>query len=477
MKNVAAREAKTLNNMKKSIKRVFWLIALMFFVILCTLAKITLLDRNKIATNGYNPRLNYSDSSIKRGTIKDSNGQVIAESKKNEDDFYSRVYPRARMAAHITGYSSVGKTGIESAENFELEKVHNEILQRIKNLANGSEICGNNVVLTLDMDIQSVAGNLLGDKKGAVVAIEPSTGKVLALQAYPDFDPNTVQQNWDSLREDEDSPLLNRATNGLYPPGSTFKIVTAAAAMEFMPDWESFVYDCKGEAEFDGKIIHCYNNTVHGQVDMKKAMAVSCNCYFSELAKKIGAGKLREVAERLYFNQSYPFLLGLSQSKVALTQDSSESELVETAIGQGKTVATPLHMAMLASAVANGGVMMQPYIVDHIEYSNGKSSHVTMPEQINTIFSVEETSKLKEMMLEAVESGTGTAAQISGVVVAGKTGTAENATGNDHSWFIGFAPADSPKVAVAVILENADKNSKAAPIAGKVMKAVLDKYN
>lgn len=466
-----------MNHMKRSIKRIFWLISLMFFTILCTLGKITFLDRSSLITNGYNPRLNYSDNSIQRGDIKDINGQVIATSEKGSDGKYVRKYPRSRMAAHITGYSSVGKTGIEAAENFELEKIHSEFVQRLNHILNGTEVHGNNVVLTIDMDIQSVAGDLLGDNKGAIVVMEPSTGKVLALQAYPDFDPNTVKENWDNLRENEDSPLVNRATQGLYPPGSTFKIVTAAAAMEGVADWNTFTYNCKGEADFEGKIIHCYKSTAHGTVDINQAMAVSCNCFFAEMGKKIGAVKLKEAAERLYFNKPYSFLLNYSQSSVALTADSTESELVETSIGQGKTLVTPLYMAMLTSSVANGGVMMQPYIVDHVQYYNQTTSRVTVPKKIDTVFTIEETAKLKEMMIEVVKSGTGKSAQISGVTVAGKTGTAENATGKDHSWFIGFAPVENPKVAVAVISENADNGIKAASAAGKIIKAVLDKYN
>lgn len=178
----------------------------------------------------------------------------MATSTLQEDGSYLREYPRGRMAAHVTGYSSVGKTGVEAAYNFELMSVHQELLQRLSGLMEGKDPKGNDVVLTLDMDIQSAAGDLLGSTKGAVVVMEPSTGRILAMQAYPDFDPNTVSGDWDYLTTDEDSPLVNRATQGLYPPGSTFKIITALAAMECVPDWQSFTYDCRGEAEFENKV-------------------------------------------------------------------------------------------------------------------------------------------------------------------------------------------------------------------------------
>ncbi len=462
--------------MKRSAQRIFWLITLIFFLILVAMAKLVFMDRQEISSSAYNPRINYVDNSVKRGNIRDSNGDILAESIENADGSYTRNYNRSRMAAHITGYSSKGKTGVEAAENFELQKVHNEVLQRINNIIKKEPIQGNDVVLTVDMDIQSIAGNILGNKKGAIVVMEPSTGRILALQAYPDFDPNTVAQNWEFLKDDEDSSLVNRATQGLYPPGSTFKVITALAALQYYNDWKDFTYECTGEAVFENKVIHCYNNRVHGTVDMKKAIATSCNCYFAELGKRVGAENIRKKAEDFYFNENYPFVLAHSTSQVALQKKSEENEIVETAIGQGKTLATPLHMAMIASAIANDGIMMKPYIVDHIQYYNGDISKTTVPEKLKQIISVEEADIITDMMISCVAEGTGTAAQIYGVDVAGKTGTAENATGSDHSWFIGFAPANDPKIAVAVMIENANQGGSATPIAGKVLQAALQKY-
>ena len=224
-----------MSNMKRSMRRVFWLLALCFFLLLGYLGKLVFVDREEISGNAYNSRLRYVDETIKRGDILDREGEVIATSTRQEDGTYKREYPRGRMAAHITGYSSVGKTGVEAAENFELMKLHNELFQRVSSVVRKTELQGNSVALTMDMDIQTTAGNLLGSAKGAIVVMEPSTGRILALQAYPDFDPNTVEAQWDTLKEDADSPLVNRATQGLYPPGSTFKIVTLASALEKLP--------------------------------------------------------------------------------------------------------------------------------------------------------------------------------------------------------------------------------------------------
>ncbi|MDD4842850.1 MAG: penicillin-binding transpeptidase domain-containing protein [Anaerotignum sp.] len=462
-----------MNNMKRSIRRIFWLLVLCFLLLLGYIGKLVLMERVGISTNAYNTRLRYVDNTIRRGDIIDMDGEVLATSVLQGDGTYERKYLRSRMAAHITGYSSVGKTGVEAAQNFEMMTLHNEFFQRVMAIATGKELVGNSVVVTVDMDIQTIAGNLLGNAKGAVVVMEPSTGRILALQAYPDFDPNTVSANWDELKDAEDSPLVNRATQGLYPPGSTFKLVTSLAVMENIRDWQTKTYECTGEAAFENKVIHCYNNKAHGTVDLKQALTVSCNSYFAQMTTEIGSSKLREVMKRVGMETPSGFDLAYSQNRIGLEASATQSELVETAIGQGETAVTPMYMAMLASAIANEGIMMQPYIVDHIQYSNGKAGNYTVPKKLTEICSTQEAATLRDMMVSVVEKGTGSAASINGVTVAGKTGTAENATGNDHSWFVGFAPAENPKIAVAVVIENSDAYGSATPIAGKVIQEAL----
>jgi len=463
-----------MNNMKRSIRRVFWMLALCFFLLLGYLGKLVLIDREAISTNAYNTRMRYDDKSIRRGDILDSDGAVIATSVRQEDGTYRREYPRARMVAHVTGYSSVGKTGVEAAKNFQLMHLNNEIVQRASGIISGKELVGNSVALTIDMDIQSLAGDLLGSAKGAIVVMDPSTGRILALQAYPDFDPNTVEENWSTLKDREDSPLVNRATQGLYPPGSTFKLISALSIMQNISDWETRTYECSGSATFNGKSIRCYNHTAHGLVNLADAMRVSCNCYFAEMMTEIGGKKLTAMMRGAGMDTPYGFELAHSQSSIGLAAESTESELVETAIGQGRTLVTPLYMAMFASAIANDGVMMKPYIIDHLVYENGNVAERTVPKKLIQICTAEEAAVLREMMLRVVESGTGTLASVDGLLVAGKTGTAQNATGNDHSWFIGFAPADDPQVAVAVIIEDMSRHGSATPIAGKMLKKALE---
>ncbi len=271
--------------------------------------------------------------------------------------------------------------------------------------------------------------------------------------------------------------MLNRATQGLYPPGSTFKIVTALTALRNIDDIDNYVFDCEGEVTIGNKIIHCYNSRVHGALNIDDAMAVSCNCTFATLGKTVGAAKLRETADSLKVNSTVSFELPLSQSIVSLTRFSNLSELAETSIGQGKTLVTPLYMAMLISSVADDGKMMQPYMVEKIMDSTGATVSTTVPKVYSTVMTTEEADRLTQMLVEVVNRGTGTAAKLNGYQVAGKTGTAQNENENDHSWFVGFASTDNPQVAVAVILENVSGSERATPIGARLIKAVLDKNN
>ncbi|MDD5944623.1 MAG: penicillin-binding transpeptidase domain-containing protein [Clostridia bacterium] len=464
------------NGMKTSMKRVFWILVVLFLLILGTLVKLEAFDRQTIASNSYNARLGYGNEDFKRGSIYDTNGNVMAESV-DYGNGYEREYPYGKSAAHITGYTGAGAAGIEAVENFNLMGLDNEVSQRVKNLFSGGDLTGDDVYLTIDMDIQELAYSLLGKNKGAAVVMDPTTGSVIAMASTPSFDPNTVRDDWAELASNEDSPMLNRATQGLYPPGSTFKIVTALTSLRNINNIEDFRFQCEGETDIGDKTIHCFNSKAHGVLSIDDAMAYSCNSAFATLGNEAGGGKLRETADSLHMNSDISFDLPLSQTIMSLTRMSSKSELAETSIGQGKTLVTPLYMAMLVSSVANDGVMMQPYMVEKITDGNGNTKKTTVPQVYDTVMTAEEADRLTQMLVEVVNRGTGTAAKLRGYQAAGKTGTAENAREYDHSWFVGFAPADNPKVAVAVILENVSGSARATPIGGRLMQAVLDKQD
>ena len=457
-----------MNNSKTSIKRVYFMFLLLFILIIGYILKLTFVDGKTMITSAYNPRLNITDDSIKRGNIYGIDGAILAYSEK-VGNTYVRYYNNGQYSAHVLGYTGIGKAGTEATQNFILQKIDAETFQRIKSFISGSEIEGNSVVLTIDSSLQKIATDLLGSNNGAVVVIEVGTGRVLSMVSKPNYNPQIVAENWEQLRTDENSPLLNRATKGIYAPGSTFKIVTALTAIRNMLNVESFTYECTGTAYHENKVMNCHSKTAHGSVDINTAFAKSCNGYFAELAKTLGNEKLIETAKSLGFNSSMPFELETSVSSVLLTQKSTESELVETSIGQGKTTVTPLFMASLVSAIGNEGLQMQPYILDHTKDYSGNIISQTLPKPMRSLFTPDETKKLTEMMVQVVNSGTGANANSEYFQVAGKTGTAENPHGSDHLWFVGFAPAESSEYAVAVVLENADGSANPSVIARKML--------
>lgn len=490
--------------MKPYIKKVFWLYSIIFLIVIAHLIKVSIWDSRQYASNPYNPRINQSQDNIKRGSILDIKENVIVESVKQEDDTYKRQYNYGSAFSHITGYSDRGKTGVESKYNYYMEKISNEFFQYLGNAFANKEIKGDDVVLTIDGDLQRYTAEQLGTSKGAVVALEPNSGKVLSMVSYPAFNPNTINQDWEYLHSDEaNSPLLSRATQGLYPPGSIFKMVTATAALNTSSTYWDYEMYCQGEKDFGSHTMHCFNSTAHRQETMLKAFAQSCNTYFATIGMEVGAKKLIDTSNDFLFNQELDFDLEYSTPLFQLSEDATTSEIIETSIGQGKTMVSPLFMAMITSAIANNGMMMKPYIFDHSINNWGLSVNKTIPEKLSQVISPEIATQLTQLMKEVVNSGTATQAQfyttglkdmvtsdsvisdnsiVSGgnayestfVQVAGKTGTAENNGGADHAWFVAFAPADNPKIAVAVVLENAGKGSKAVPIARNVMKYYMD---
>ena len=421
--------------------------------------------------NPYNPRISSQKQHVIMGTLTDRDGTVLAYTDEDGQRRYNNSADTRKAVCQVVGDSG-GKvsTGADTFHAQFLLGFRSSIFERLADAFTGTTQRGDDVRLTISERLSRyISEQFPKGKRGAVVVLNYKTNEILAMVSMPQFDPTNMDA---ALADESAGALINRATQGLYPPGSTFKTVTALAGMEYLSDWQSFQVECTGERVFQDKVIHCYNNKVHGMVDMKSALAYSCNCYFAALADEIGAGKLAKTMRQVGMDADSRFELETSRNSIYLAKGATESELVETAIGQGRTGVTPLYMAMLASAFANDGMMMKPYIVDHVVYPDGTETKNTVPEKLTEICTAEEAAAIRDMMIGVVSGGTGTAAAINGVTVAGKTGTAENATGYDHSWFIGFAPAENPKVAVAVVIENANYGS-ATPIAGKVMQAAL----
>lgn len=433
-----------------------------------------------IVNSPYNERQDAFADRVVRGTITDRNGNVLAETEVAEDGTETRVYPYGTVFAHVIGYNdkTAGKSGIESVENFELLTSNAFFVEKLTNSFKGEKNVGDTVVTTLDADLQQAAYDALGDNKGAVVVMEADTGKILSMVSSPTYDPNNIASEWEYLNADGNgSPLLNRATQGSYAPGSTFKIVTALDFMRENKDYADYSYDCTGEITADGTTIHCFDSTVHGWEDLRSSFANSCNASFANIGLSLDKASYRDTAEDLLFNKALPSVLDYSKSSFAVTKDTDNAEMMMTAMGQGKTLTSPYHMALITQAIANGGTLMEPYLVDRVTNYTGSELRKNVPKSYKRLMSSEEAAQLKDYMVAVVEEGTAAMMNGESYTVAGKTGTAEYSMTDGektHSWFVGFTNVDNPELVISVIIEGYDGNdgAKAVPIA----KQILDSY-
>ena len=441
--------------------------------------------------------------SIKRGLIRAADGTILASNrikKVGGQKLYLRRYPQGSLFAHVVGYStqSRARAGLESSENDyltganrNLDTVLKTTLDRIR----GATIKGNDVWLTLKPGAQRLAMQQLAGKCGSVVALDPRTGKVLVMASRPTYDPNLVEKDFARINNIRATcrpaaPLLNRATDGLYTPGSTFKVVTASAALDsgrFTPN--SHFYDPGYCIEYGQKVRNAGNPEApetFGSVDLITGLEHSINSVFCNIGKALGAGKVLGYAKRYGFyedppletpsNERAPSGLYKNGKLFRPSDPRTQVDPGRLAFGQEALLATPLQMAMVAAGVGNKGVVMEPHVVDRVTNPNGGVVTRTKARKLRRAISTRTAQELTQMMEGAVTSGTGTAAQIPGIPVAGKTGTAETGIdGRYTSWFIAFAPANAPRVAVAVVLQDQTGfgGQVAAPIAKDVMQAIL----
>jgi penicillin-binding protein A len=415
--------------------------------------------------------------------------------------FYFRRYPGGDLAPQVVGYStqSRSRAGLERSMNDYLTASNshlNTVVRRTLDKLKGVTVTGNNLVLTIRPDAQRVALQALGDNCGAAVALAPSTGRVLVMASSPSYDPSLVEGHFGQIARNArnanckpGAPLVNRATAGLYTPGSTFKVVTAAAALDTGTYKADSTFDDKGYCiEYGKKVSNFADQSgpeVFGHVDFTTALEHSINAVFCEIGKRLGSLTLLDYARRFGFYTT-PELETPSSERVPSglydrgrlfrPRHSYQVDPGRLAFGQERLQVTPLQMAMVVAGIANGGVVMRPYVVERVTSPGGGTVFRTHPHELSRAVSPQTAATLTQMMEKVVESGTGTAAQIPGIKMAGKTGTAE--TGVSHvntTSFIAFAPADSPKVAVAVYLENQQGvgGHTAAPIAKQIIEALL----
>ena len=472
----------------KQDKKMIYTIAGIFIVIFSLLVGymiyFTIFKRDEMSVHAQNTRLNTLESEVVRGKIYDAtvdDSIILAET----DEEGNRVYPYGDLYAHVVGYSQYGKTGIEALANSELLYPNYGFLSILKRAFFNEKFEGRNVVTTLGHDYQEKIAEAMEGKKGAVVVMEATTGRIKAMYSNPTFNPNEIEEDWNSLNTDEEhSPLLNRATRGLYPPGSIFKVITTLAYMrqsEALQDTDlsninlDFTYDCKGSISGDDFTIKCFKGKAHGKVDLSSAFAKSCNGYFVALGEKVGQGYLKAAAEAVGFNRPLDVDFGYSMSQFNLQPDDSDFEKGVTAIGQGRTLTTPLHMAMLASAIINDGVSMKPYLIQYAMKQNGQVEDQQLPESIGTLMTEEEAYKLQSLMEGVLDFGTAVTLPEKQLVVGGKTGTAQNETSEDHSWFMGYAydPNDESKapIAFAVVVEGGGVGAQALDVSNYILEA------
>ena len=459
--------------LNKRIIKVMVSVCALFLVTVVYLTYFTVFNADEIVKSSYNQRVWKKEEKILRGYITDRNGTVLAKSKMTKNG-QKREYPFGELYAHTIGYNSrtYGKTNIELKYNDYLLKTESviDVLKREKSQRDFN--MGANLELTLDNGMTKLAAELMGKSAGGVVCLNPVTGEVYCLYSNPSFDPNEseLSENWEDLVQNENSPFISRATQGLYAPGSTFKIITAAAAVE--NGYEDFTVNDEGKIKIDGMQIRNSGERVLGMLDLSGALKSSSNVYFSALSQKIGQEKLEEMINDFCITKKLAFDTETKASKISLSK-ADGAALAATAIGQGKLLTTPLHMALTASAVANGGVMMKPYIVERAFFESGNEIYNAKAQVLSKPIKRSTAKLIEEGMIQCVQSGTGTAARVSGITVAGKTGTAENEKKNKtHAWFVCYAPAENPQIAICVMKEYSGSGggSVCAPVAARLIR-------
>ncbi len=459
---------------------IMYFFVFLFSLMIIYIGYVVYTQQEELINNAYNPRLEMIAKQNIRGTIYSKDNDILAETKVSKNGKETRFYPYENLFSHVIGYDTHGKLGIESLANYNLITSNISVEKKAKNELSGKKSMADSIVTTLDVDLQQAAYDALGAYKGAAIIMEPSTGKILAMVSKPDFNPNEIPEIWDTIIHDKNSTvLLNRATQGLYPPGSTFKIVTALEFIRENPEtYQNYQYTCNGKFTLGNSSIQCYHGSVHGKVDLKKSFAKSCNSSFANIGTNLNYSKFSTTLKELLFNKELPMEFSYKKSSIAVTADTSDEEMIQMAIGQGTTQITPLHLAMITSAIANDGTLMTPYVIDKIIDNDGTIVKQNEESKYGMFMTVSEALVLKELMKAVVESGTGTKLSGLSYTVAGKTGSAEyNGVKEDsHAWFTGFAPVENPEIEVTVILEGAGSGGDyAVPIAKRMMEAYFKK--
>lgn len=491
-----------MKNVSNSIKQVMIVFLFCFVALISYIAYFQVFSAPTIAEGAGNQRLWAKRNEVLRGTIYDRNKNPLTQSARVDALTQKRTYVNGDLYVHAIGYVDprYGLTGLEESYDNELttySKLSNNLLNLAKNFSidklkdmfenrkEDEDKIGNGIITTLDPALQKLAYDALGNNKGAVVALNPKTGEILAMVSKPTYNPNDLEASMKAANAGtaDNSPLINRATSGLYPPGSTFKTVTLSSALENMPGVTTRTFDDTGKIVFNGtQSLSNDNGEVNGEINLKDAYRLSSNFVFGTLAMELGNDKLKATAEKFGFNSSIDSDgLTITQSQFPKLSKTEVGNIAQSGIGQSSILATPMQMALVASTVANDGKMMEPRLVNQVIDKDGNVLKTMQPKLDKQVISSGDSATIKEYMKYLVDSRVDSSwGFFKGTNAAGKTGTADYNLANGqsatpHSWFIGFAPADNPKIAVAVIVENGGYGaSAAAPIAGQMMSAAVN---
>lgn len=475
-KTINKSENKTSYDNSKEIKGVMVFFTILFLVMLVYLGYFVATNEQEMVNNSYNARQEIILSQNYRGTIYSASGEALAKTVYSSDGTEYRTYPYNSLFSHVVGFSTNGKTGIEAFSNYYLINSNISMAEKLANTTAGVKNPGNNIYTTLNLEIQRAAYKALGTYDGAIIVTEVSTGKILAMVSKPDFNPNEIVEIWDELQESEDSSvLLNRVTQGLYPPGSTFKIMTTLEYIRQNPDsYNNYTYNCVGSFRKGNDKIQCYHGSVHNKVSLLTSFSKSCNTSYANIGMSLDREKLEDTLNSLLFNTELPWDYLYSKSYSPITADISDTDMLQASIGQGQVLMTPFHLNLITCAIANNGTLMEPYLVDRVEDANGEKVKSYQPKEYGVLMTEAESEVLRKLMAEVVNSGTGTRLKGYGYTVGGKTGSAEyNSNKEDsHAWFTGFAPLEDPQIAVTVIIEGAGAGGDyAVPMARRVFDA------
>ena len=478
--------------MNGPLRRVAVAIFAVFMVLVVDVTYWQVVAADRLRDDPRNSRLLLTRTGRERGLIISADNVVLARSVGDPSDStrYLRTYPYGDLYSHTVGYSSLlfGDTGIERAFAEELTSGRDLTVAGVLNALLGGDVRAQSVQLTLHHELQTIAAEALAGQSGAVVALDPATGEVLALVSTPGFDPNDLigqggTAAWDALQADPNEPLLSRATGQSYAPGSTFKAIVATAGLETGAVGPDSLFPNHEAVNLPGSTatIENFGGALCGsgaQVTLEEAFLRSCNTTFALLGMELGAEAVVETAQNYGFNRPVPLEIPLLTSAIppADSFDNSIAALAQTSLGERDVQASAFQMALVASAIANDGLLMEPHLVARLFDADSTLQSEVEPTLFAQPLGAGTAAVLQQMMERVVTQGTGTRAQIPGVRVAGKTGTSETPDGSPHVWFIGFAPVDNPSIAIAVVVEsggdigeNATGGSVAAPIARDVI--------